>query len=787
MTSLAVWWLTALLLGLAAFPLAFALFARLHDRGYGLSKALSLLLVGYAVWLLGYSGAPMLRLTIVLMVGVLVVAGGYAAYRQRRELRAFLTAEWPSLLAMEGVFLLTFALWGAVRLYDPHISGTEKPMDFGFMNAALRSEHFPPQDMWLSGFSISYYYFGYVIMAMATRLTDVPSAEGYNLALALIPALVASGTCGIVFSLVRGSGGSRRRAIAFGALGVVLFLLISNLAGALEFVRARGLGAVQFWRWIGIKGLEGPVADPSWAPHDFWWWWRSTRLIDTVANGQSLDYTITEFPFFSFLLGDMHPHVMALPFGLLVVGLALNLLRGGIGPRCIGAGEATLSVDGLVRRPFVLLAMCLVIGAMGFLNSWDLPAYGAVFAIAALLHGHLLRDTPGVTLPRIIGGVALVFLGAIVLYLPFYLHFNSQASGILPVRGPGTRLLHYMLFWGVLLFLGASLLARRAWEAWRERPAPWRELRLYLLAAFGLFLAWIPVEFVRSVLDSRTNEAIWGSILSRFINVLPMSLLVAAGFFVLVRLSARRERRDDLFALMLVTLGFGLTLVPELFFLKDFFGSRMNTMFKVYYQAWALLAVGSAYALHALTEPWGFRGPATRYVWTGAGILLLAASLYYPATAIPDKTRSFSGAPTLDGIAFVRDRQPAEYEAIAWLQRNVQGTPVILEAVGDDYTEFGRISGRTGLPTLLAWPGHELQWRGSAAPQTGRREAVDEIYKTQDPARARELLAQYNVEYVYVGAPERRVYGEAGLAKFATFMDRAWEKDEVVIYRARGR
>ncbi|MEK7682323.1 MAG: hypothetical protein AAB369_05785, partial [Chloroflexota bacterium] len=159
----------------------------------------------------------------------------------------------------------------------------------------------------------------------------------------------------------------------------------------------------------------------------------------------------------------------------------------------------------------------------------------------------------------------------------------------------------------------------------------------------------------------------------------------------------------------------------------------------------------------------------------------------YPATAIPDKTRSFSGAPTLDGIAFVRDRQPAEYEAIAWLQRNVQGTPVILEAVGDDYTEFGRISGRTGLPTLLAWPGHELQWRGSAAPQTGRREAVDEIYKTQDPARARELLARYNVEYVYVGAPERRVYGEAGLAKFDTFMDRAWEKDEVVIYRARGR
>ncbi|MEK7681344.1 MAG: DUF2298 domain-containing protein, partial [Chloroflexota bacterium] len=292
MTPLAVWWLTALLLGLAAFPLTFALFGRLHDRGYGLSKALALLLVGYAVWLLSYSGVPMLRLTIVLMVGVLVAAGGYAAYRQRRELRAFLKAEWPSLLAMEGVFLLTFALWGAVRLYDPHISGTEKPMDFGFMNAALRSERFPPQDMWLSGFSISYYYFGYVIMAMVTRLTDVPSAEGYNLALALIPALVASGTCGIVFSLVRGSGGSRRRAIAFGALGVVLFLLISNLAGALEFMRARGLGAVEFWRWIGIKGLEGPASDPSWAPRDFWWWWRSTRLIDTVASGQSLDYTI---------------------------------------------------------------------------------------------------------------------------------------------------------------------------------------------------------------------------------------------------------------------------------------------------------------------------------------------------------------------------------------------------------------------------------------------------------------------------------------------------------------
>jgi len=775
-TPLLVWWLTALFLGLVAFPLTFALFGRLHDRGYGLSKALALLCVGYAVWLLGSAGVSMLPLVIILVVLALVTAGSYAAYRQRRALRAFLKSEWPALLAMEGVFLLAFVLWGVVRLYDPHISGTEKPMDFGFMNAVLRSQHFPPQDMWLSGHAVSYYYFGYLIMAMVTRLTDVSPAEGYNLALALIPALVASGTCGIVFNLVRGSGGSRRRALAFGVLGVVLFLFISNLGGALEFMRVRGLGAAGFWQWVGIKGLDGPASAPSWAPHDFWWWWRSTRLIDTVVGGQSLDYTITEFPFFSFLLGDMHPHVMALPFGLIVVGLALNLLR----------GDTPLSLDGLARQPFALLATSVAIGAMGFLNSWDLPTYGAVFAVAALLHGHLHRNVPGVALQRVIGGLALVFLGAVVLYLPFYLNFSSQASGILPERGPGTRFLHYALFWGVLLFLGASLLARRAWEAWRERPAPWRELRLYLLAAFGLFLVWIPVEFVLSVLASSANSAIWDSIFSRLVNILPMSLLVAAGIFALVRWSARRERRDDLFALALVTLAFVLTLVPELFYLKDFFGSRMNTMFKVYYQAWALLAIGSAYALHTLTASQGFRGPAARYLWMGAGVLLLAASLYYPAAAIPDKTRNFAGAPTLNGLAYVHDRQPAEYEAIVWLQSNVRNAPVILEAVGNDYTEYGRISGSTGLPTLLEWPGHELQWRGSSGPLTGRQEAVAEIYKTQDTEQAKKLLAQYDVGYVYVGQRERQEYGEAGLAKFGTFMERVFEKDGVVIYRVRG-
>ena len=109
----------------------------------------------------------------------------------------------------------------------------------------------------------------------------------------------------------------------------------------------------------------------------------------------------------------------------------------------------------------------------------------------------------------------------------------------------------------------------------------------------------------------------------------------------------------------------------------------------------------------------------------------------------------------------------------------------MLEAAGGDYTEFGRVSSSTGVPTVLNWAGHQVQWRGQTSKLAGRAGHVAEIYRTPDAQRAKNLLAEYDVEYVYVGPREREKYGEGGLAKFETIADTVFSRDDVTIYRIR--
>jgi YYY domain-containing protein len=222
------------------------------------------------------------------------------------------------------------------------------------------------------------------------------------------------------------------------------------------------------------------------------------------------------------------------------------------------------------------------------------------------------------------------------------------------------------------------------------------------------------------------------------------------------------------------------------------FGNRMNTIFKVYYQVWAMLALASAYVLYYVASR---RSSAQSMMsrWIGrvaiaAFAVLCLACLVYPAAGAVSRSEGFVRTPTLDGTAYLQRLNPSDYESIMWLQKSVSGTPVILEAVGGSYTEFARISANTGLPTVVGWPGHESQWRGKGDEAGQRQQDVETIYRTSDPEVARELLREYGVTYVYVGELERQTYGSAGdmaLSKFGGFMDVAHQNAGAVIYRVR--
>jgi uncharacterized membrane protein len=347
--SFILWYLAATFLGWLAFPIAYRLFPGLADRGYSFSRSLGLLLWGYVFWLLASFG--MLRNDIGgLLFAALLLAGACVwALRgiPKAEFLGWLRRRSSMLVTVEVLFLLAFATWTVVRATNPEALGTEKPMELAFINAIMHSPTFPPHDPWLSGYAISYYYFGYVMMAMLAQLTSVAGSIAFNLGIALIFALSAIGAYGLVYDLLVArfppqpiapgqSGPVRKRNFALPALlGPLFLLIVSNLEGFLEMLHTRGLlwqtsaaGTLDspFWRWLDIKELNvAPQLPLSWEPTRFWWWWRASRVVEDYDMVGGVREIIDEFPFFSYLLADLHPHVLAMPFALLIMGLALHL------------------------------------------------------------------------------------------------------------------------------------------------------------------------------------------------------------------------------------------------------------------------------------------------------------------------------------------------------------------------------------------------------------------------------------------------------------------------------
>ena len=796
MVDALVWLITLEFLGVLGFPLAFALFSRLPDRGYSVAKAFALLLLGYLLWVFGLTQLIPNSLGTILVIILLGAAVAiWLAIRQRQPILRFLRAEWRTLLIAEGIFLAFFLVWMGIVSEIPAINHTEKPMDFAFLNAVIRAEHFPPEDPWLAGHPISYYYFGHLIMASLTKLTGSAPAVGYNIAVSLIPALVASASFGLLYNLIRSSGGSRRAGLGYGLLGPVLVVLIGNLEGVFELAHSQGWGSSGFWQWVGIKGLDGGTSAGGLFPDQGWWWWRATRVIDTLVDGQSLDYTITEFPFFSFLLGDLHPHVTSLPFLLLFLSLALNLF---LSSRKVG-------LDWLRRSPLEFGAVALTLGSLAFINTWDFPTYAAILGLLLFTkaYGESWEDrlSPGAApkpdpLSLAAGNAALMMIplvaAAALLFLPFYLDFSSQAGGILLYTGPGTRALLFLVVIGVPFLLGASLLFKQLGGIPRFSQEDAPALLMVLIVALFPFLLWAVLMISLALfaggagLDAGLDI---GRIAGRTLFVLPgLGVVCLAGFSALQRIKTGWER-TTVFPLLLLAIAVFLLTGAELYFVVDGFGNRMNTVFKFYYQAWLLLALAGAYGIYYWQAHASLRNRAFRlahYGWTGVAALALIASLYYPVGAVLERTGLLHPGETLadntlDGLAFVRETDPDEYAAIAWL-RVQDSLGILVEAVGDDYSDYGRVSGSTGIPTILGWKGHELQWRGTSKLFDGREEAVAEIYQSPNPSRVRELLEQYDVQYVYAGRREQISYDAIQLGGFPDFLKIVFQQGDVTIY-----
>ena len=775
MVDVVLWLIAVQFIALAAFPLCYCLFPSLRDRGASIAMPFGILVVGYGSWILSVLRiVPSTQLTALLL---LLVMGGVSVrvfWRNRQEIVEFVKGEWAALALAHTVFFVVFAAWAIFRSYDPSISHTEQPMDFMFLNSAARSFLGAPEDPWLRGEGISYYYFGYWNFALLTKLTGIASSVTYNLSLALVPAMASMGVFGLVYTLVRADRAKLRIAGIAATAAALMLVFLANLEGALEFMRANGMGGSGFWAWIGVEGLTVPGGGltETWRPTENWWWWRATRVIGSFDGGVQTDYTIHEFPAFSYVLGDLHPHVMSVPFVALFLAILWNFWK--------GPGPVWPRLD---WRPCLsLFVIAFTLGGLGFTNMWDLPVFGIVFLGVAALKVYTQGRTRAWDIAReVVPLVLLVFAVAFALYSPYFVTFTSQVSGIGAVSGPGTRPIHLFVVWAPYLVAVTPFILMMFWRT--TVAADWARTTFYaLLAGFLPFVIWAFLYM--------NGDGSGVGVLSRFIQALPLCALISiAAYTTLWLIKDERQSGGVVFAMVLATLGLALIMGPELLFVDDSFGGaheRMNTVFKLYYQAWTVLAASTGFVVYywvkLVRASNGHRGLWVR-AWGAAFAVVLAASMYYAPAAAASKAELTGEEATLNGLQHVERFAGAEYRAIEYIRANVGQGSAVLEAVGGDYSEHGRIASSTGAPTVLNWPGHQLQWRGSDMLFAGREQDVQTIYQTLDINVAAPLLEKYDIDHVYVGRRERDKYGEDGLGKFAEFMTPVFTDGDVVIYR----
>lgn len=636
MGELFSWWVVVEIVGIVALPLTATALANLPDSGWAFSKPLGLLALGWLIWLplVTLTALPYSRLWIVATFIAFAIGNAALLRRQalRETLRTMLTYQRRHVLVAEALFAGAFALFGWFRSFSPAVVDTEKFMDVAFLASLWRTPHLPAPDPWLSGAPINYYYFGHFLLATIAKLLGTVPGTAFNMGLALIFALASLAIFGVatnLTALLTGAESSTgesppsitqatrgaaltdaarlratavRQALPYGLASVVLVLVLGNLNGA------------QVW-WQNATTLArqqpGVLSSPWawWAHRDLWMsydWWSPSRVIPG---------TINEFPAFSFVLADLHAHILALPFAMLALGFGLNLVGArGVGLAAFGSG---------VQRIVALAATSLSVGSLYAINGWDLPTYLGLALLALAVQqwiAHRRRINTLLALD-LFAAAAIVCALAILAFLPFYRGFVSPSEGVALVPlVERTPIGYEFAIFGLPLFIVGSLVA-----IWLAQSIPSLLQRVLPTSddshsaapsvskiAISMVAAVVILLLLATVATARNPNwtLFWCVALVLLCGALAIHRLVPPAMF---ENTVTREAntlpivddqpvsaRAEVYMLVLIGTAAALVLTCEIIFVRDIFGSRMNTVFKLYFQAWALLGVAAGPALALL-------------------------------------------------------------------------------------------------------------------------------------------------------------------------------------------
>lgn len=650
-------------------------------------------------------------------------------------------------------------------------------MDFSYFNAAIKSTSFPPYDPWFAGGYINYYYYGFVLVATPVKLLGIVPSIAYNFILPTLFAFVASCAFSLGWNLLSSRQSDEQpstvniQQLIGGLSASFLTILLGNL-GTIQLLynKLQQLGAVgtfswdstmtQRWKWaldgflLTLKGSTLPIG-----PGD--WYWDPSRVIPPRGGNE-----ITEFPLFTFLYSDLHAHMIVMPIALLAISWALSVVAGRARWKNQAAAGLGIVIGGLI------------IGAAYPTNLSDSYTYLLIgmIALAYSIWRYAEVETLAKRIALTVGAVIALYILSTYLYMPYRAWYAQAYSALDPWKGPFTPLMSYLTHWTVLLFIVAS------WMAWETREwmattplSALRKLKPYQILIEGALVLFVLALLVLQYIGTG-------------IGWIALPLAAWAGI-LLLRPNLSDSKR---FVLFIIGTALLITIVVELFVVRGDIG-RANTIFKFYLQAWLMLAA-CAGAAFAWTLPAFFKWlPGWRLFWQSAMIILLSGAALFTISGASGKIhdRWIIEAPrSFDSMAFMeyahyddfgkRLDLSEDYHAIRWMQDNVIGSPVIVEANCPEYRWCSRFTIYTGLPGVVGWNFHQRQQRVFTSTQVEERvAAVGNFYNSIDVDFTRTFLKTHNVKYIIVGQLERAAYTPEGISKFEQFEGKYW----LAVYR----
>lgn len=674
-----------LLLQLVALPLIFFIaskFTLLKDSAWGFGRIFSLLLLSLLVWNLAFLKVPInTHLGVGILFFVLSLFSLYMTWTFFLSKKKFLQKFWQQfgriIVIEEIIFFLALVFLFVMRSFQPEILGLEKFMDAGFIQAYLKSPTLPAFDIWYAGSSINYYSFGQFYHSILLQLWQIDLAYGYNLLLTALFAFLCVQLFSIAFNFRSNFGKSSFKASIFAGFFAVLLV---------------ALGANGHTLWYFFS--KGSFAS--------YWYPDATRFIER---------TIHEFPAYSFVVSDLHAHVLSLPISLLLL-LVIFLWLGEV----LSISSKNLKKIKLLWQAnffYLSFVMGALFGVLVMTNTWDILIYGSLLFLI---------------------GIFLLFKNKF-----FFCSLVLSAMSVLI----GTAL--FSAFW-VLNFTPISnslMLAKEHTPFWQ------------------LLVLWGPHLF-------------WASLL----------LLMIKPFFSAKKTSLLMP----ILILALFVLIIFLVVFPELFYFKDIYTTypRANTMFKLVFQGFMLLGIlvslffsfvlfeknqqktFFAWRLFDLRSTLTTKNKKTfllkvrlrRFIFLHLPIALFLffSTLAYPYLAYKNYYGNFKNYQGLNGLAWFERKYPDDFVLLNYLKNKESEQVNIVEAVGESYTEFARISAFSGLPTILGWRVHEWLWRAGWDGPAKRTGIVEKIYNYPTSSEAKSYLKSYQIKYIVVGSKEYEAY-----------------------------